>query len=212
MDKERLLALCKQLLADIYMSQRCLNCQMEIAKRIASDNEIIHKEFFLLAKQSFLYSGTIILCKAFEDNEKERPLSIIQILRWAKSSVKLSSIQKEKVADFENRCRSNSVVGKLKYQRDKFYAHNDQISVDDLLEEHSITHQEKMQLIRLAQQVLSFVISVCSGNEYCAFRDVDHSTSDLKNTLNDLHQLYHVDKESIKEYARWCLENGKPTA
>ena len=67
MNEEKILELSERLLADIFIAQRCLNCQMELAQRLVNNEEIIHKEFFILAKQSFLYTGTIILCKAFEE-------------------------------------------------------------------------------------------------------------------------------------------------
>ena len=62
MDKERILELCQRLMWDIFFAERCLNCQTELATRITSGEKLFHEDFFLLAKQSFLYTGTIILC------------------------------------------------------------------------------------------------------------------------------------------------------
>lgn len=207
MNEEKILELSERLLADIFIAQRCLNCQMELAQRLVNNEEIIHKEFFILAKQSFLYTGTIILCKAFEEvSSHNRPFSIMQILQWANCTIELTKQQSQQIEELENEYHNNATIEKLKNQRDKFYAHNDKIDREQLLENCSITHKEKMQLINFAERVLSFIISICSNKEYCAFRDIDHSTNELKNTLNDLHVLYS-DKELLKKYVRRLLQN-----
>lgn len=128
MNEEKILELSERLLADIFIAQRCLNCQMELAQRLVNNEEIIHKEFFILAKQSFLYTGTIILCKAFEEvSPHNRPFSIMQILQWANCTIELTKQQSQQIEELENEYHNNATIEKLKNQRDKFYAHNDKI-------------------------------------------------------------------------------------
>ena len=121
MNEEKILELSERLLADIFIAQRCLNCQMELAQRLVNNEEIIHKEFFILAKQSFLYTGTIILCKAFEEESTHnRPFSIMQILQWAKCTIELTKQQSQQIEELENEYHNNATIEKLKNQRDKF--------------------------------------------------------------------------------------------
>lgn len=211
MDKEKILEYCYRLMADMLMAERCFNCEKILSEKFANDDDIIHSEFFELARQSFLYTGTIILCKAFEDiSEKNKPFSIKQILQWVKCTVKMTKAQKGQLKKLECEYGKKKAIYQLKNLRDKFYAHNDRISPDDLVEKVSLTRAKKLELIDFALKVLSFAISVCKDEPYCCYMDKDESSLRLKLVLEDLDQYHHVIIPQIREQIRG-VDNAKPT-
>ena len=203
MKKEKLLTYSTQLFADIIMAEQCLNCQLEIAKRMANDERIIHKEFFYLARQSFLYTGTMILCKIYEDDCRNKPFSIFQLIRWINNAISLNKEQKSK---FDNLIfeldELSFIIDKLKKQRDSFYAHNDKILVDNAktIEMMNLNHKEKMKLIQFARRFLTFVINMCNGKEGISYTNVDLSVMRLGCVLDDLNRFYTLMEQEIKKY------------
>lgn len=211
MDKEQILEKSKRLMADMFIAERCLKCEKVLSGKIANDEEIIHSPFFELARLSFLYTGTNILCKAFEDiSTKNRPVSINQIIQWVECTLKLTKKQQEQLEKFKNEYNKQKAIEKLKVQRDKFYAHNDRIAPEDLAEESGLTRSEKMSLIHFALRVLSFVIGVCTGDSCCYRDDKDQSAMRLGQILNDLEEYHHVVKPWIYEQAKRSMEDAKP--
>lgn len=193
MDTEKLLELCNRLVADMFMAERCLNCEKLLSEKISSEEKMIHSAFFELARQSFLYTGTIILCKAFEEESTHnRPFSIKQILQWGKCTIKLNKQQAQQIEELENEYQNNVAIEKLKTQRDKFYAHNDKIDPDDLVNTCCLLRNEKLSLIYFALKVLSFVTSLCKQEPVFCYRDRDESTKRLKLILDDLDQYHNV--------------------
>ena len=193
MDREQILELSQRLLADMFMAERCLKCEKVLSEKFANEQEVIHSAFFELARQSFLYTGTIILCKAFEDIDKHnKPYSIDQILKWVECTLKMTKAQREQLAKLQNEYDSYETIERLKDQRDKFYAHNDKISPDDLMDRSGLTRLEKLELIHFAERALSFVIGICEGKPYCRIVDKDESTMRVGLVLNDLEQYHHV--------------------
>jgi len=211
-DRERLLELCKRLLADMFIAERCLNCEEVLSEKFSNGEEVIHSAFFELARQSFLYTGTIILCKAFDSiKEDNKPISIGNILQWLGNTVSLNKEQREQFEKLKCEYQSQKSLVKLKDQRDKFYAHNDKISPEDLVERSTWTRTEKRELIRFALRVLSFVISVCKDEPYCCYRAKDESSMGLKYVLKDLDQYHHVVRPWMWEQLKRSVENDQPT-
>ncbi len=193
MDTEKLLELCNRLVADMFMAERCLNCEKILSEKILSEEKMIHSAFFELARQSFLYTGTIILCKAFEEESTHnRPFSIMQILQWTRNTVKLSQKERAQLEKLENEYQNNVAIEKLKTQRDKFYAHNDKIDPDDLVNTCCLLRNEKLSLIHFALKVLSFVTCLCKQEPVFCYRDRDESTKRLQLILDDLEQYHNV--------------------
>lgn len=187
MEKEKTLQYCSKLLGNIYTAESCLNCNMVIANKIVNDEKIIHEEFFYLAKLSLLYTGTIILCKVF-DNDSDA-ITIKKILNIFKNS-NLTNEQQAKFETFDKEYQENKIIiDKLKIQRDKFYAHNDKIDSEALLEKATVNHKEKMQLIQFVNRVISYSISVLKKEEPTFHVNIDKSTLDLKCVFDDLQYL-----------------------
>ena len=202
MDKGRILEYAEQLLADIFLAQSCLSCQKELSSRIVNGEKILHADFFYLARSSFIYTGTMILCKAFEDDDRNSPFSIFKILIWLSNTVKLNKEQKATIANFETElARLSPIIEKLKTQRDKFYAHNDKQLIDaDCIEKLStLTQEEKENLIWFSIRFLSYVIGVCeNNNDQPTVLQKDLSATALKSILRDLNQ-YHNAINQMKE-------------
>lgn len=211
MDKEQILELSQRLLTEMFIAERCLKCEKILSEKIANGEEIIHDAFFKLARHSFLYTGTIILCKAFEGiSTKNRPISIEQIFQWTECTLKLTEQQRQQLEKFRNEYSSKDTVKRLRTQRDKFYAHNDRISPEDLADESGLTRSEKLKLINFALRALSFVIGVCTG-EPCCYRDgKDESSMRLELVLNDLEEYHKVIKPWMWEQIIRSIDNDQP--
>lgn len=195
MNTEKILKIIEQLLADFCMAKSCLSCEAEISSRIVNEEKIVHEDFFLLARKSFLYTGTIILCKAFEKDDRNSPFSVYQLIKWISNTIKMNKKQQEMLKTIESELNKLSyITDKLKNQRDKFYAHNDKCLIDtsNLESLSNLTRCEKEQLITFGIRALSKLQAICKNEEYayCDYRD--HSTIRLKCVFNDLNKFYEI--------------------
>lgn len=213
MDREQLLEYCHRLLQDLFMAEQCLNCEKILSEKFVNEEDVIHSSFFELTRQSFLYTGTIILCKAYEDIDKNnKPYSINQMLEWVECTIKMTKAQKEQLITIHSEhAEKETIIKKLKEQRDKFYAHNDKISPDDLVDKYELTRFEKLELIHFAVHVLSVVIGICTGKPCGSIVAKDESSMRLKCVLNDLDQYHHVITPWIGEQWKRSVENAQPT-
>lgn len=195
MNTEKILKIIEQLLADFCMSKSCLSCEAEISSRIANEEKMIHEDFFLLARKSFLYTGTIILCKAFEEDDRNSPFSMYQLIKWISNTIKMSNEQKAMLETIKSELdKLSPITDKLKNQRDKFYAHNDKGLLDPskLDSLSNLTRSEKEQLITFGIKALSKLQAICNNEEYAYFDYRDHSTMRLKCVFNDLNKFYEI--------------------
>lgn len=205
MNEERIFEYCKKLLADIVMAKECLDCAQMIGEKVVSDEVAFHENLFLLARNSFLYTGTIILCKAFEEDKRQHPLSVLNILEWTEETLKLKKSQKENISKHKARCKCD-IVDRLKTQRDKFYAHNDKIDLENLEENYSISYQDKMKIIDLAVQILSYIISLCEKAPFSKYHIETKCKTELEILMNEV-AFMNMNKENLQKYIRWCREN-----
>lgn len=197
MNTERLLEIIEQLLADFCIAKSCLSCEAEISSKIVNEEKVIHEEFFLLARESFLYTGTIILCKAFEKDDKNSPLSVYQLIKWVSNTIptKNNKKQKETLRVIELELNNLSpITDKLKNQRDKFYAHNGKGLINPIKLEalSNLTRSEKEQLITFGIRTLSKLRAICKNEEYVYYDYHDHSTMRLKCVFSDLNKFYEI--------------------
>lgn len=203
MNTEKILKIIEQLLADFCMAKSCLSCEAEISSRIVNEEKIVHEDFFLLARKSFLYTGTIILCKAFEKDDRNSPFSMYQLIKWISNTIKMNKQQQEILKTIESELdRLSPIADKLKNQRNKFYAHNDKGLIDPskLDSLSNLTRCEKEQLITFGIESLSKLQAICKNEEYayCDYRD--HSTMRLKCVFNDLNKFYEILKVESERF------------
>lgn len=205
MNTDKILGIIEQLLADFCMAKSCLSCEAEISSRIVNKEKVIHEEFFLLARKSFLYTGTMILCKAFEKNDKNSPFSVYQLIEWVSNTVGKNEKQKEMLnAIRESLDKLSPITNKLKIQRNKFYAHNDKVLIEPAKFESlsNLTRHEKEQLITFGIQTLSKLQAICKNEEYVYYDCLDHSTMRLKCVFTDLNKFYDtlkIESERLHE-------------
>ena len=113
---------------------------------------------------SFLHSGTIILSNVFDERRKDS-VTIFKILKYCQAN-KPSENVKQKIALFNERLKENGKkVKMLMTQRDKFYAHNDKMSPDRLLEIAFITHGDKIELLNLGKRVCEYFHAYSLGEK-----------------------------------------------
>lgn len=195
MDTEKILIIIEQLLADFCMAKSCLNCEAEISSRIVNEEKIVHEDFFLFARKSFLYTGTIILCKAFEKDDRNSPFSMYQLIKWISSTIKMNKKQKAILEAIKLELdKLSPITDKLKKQRDKFYAHNDKELIDPFKLDSlsNLTRCEKEQLIAFGIEALSKLQAICKNEGYAYFDYRDSSTMRLKCVFNDLNKFYDI--------------------
>lgn len=211
MNTEKILKIIEQLLADLCMAKSCLGCEAEISSRIANNGNLIHEDFFLLARSSFLYTGTIILCKAFEKDDRNSPFSIYQLIKWIYNTIKLNEKQQEMLTTIESGLGELSpIIEKLKDQRNKFYAHNDKCLIDQCKFDSlsNLTRKEKNKLIDFGIHALSKLQAVCKKEEYVYYDYCDQSTMRLKCVFNDLNSFYEILKIESEELHKE-IEDGQ---
>lgn len=192
---------CEKLLSDICTAQSCLTCAKKLAKKTVDEEIKYHKEFFNISRLSFLYTGTILLCKCFEnDCNVTNIYKIINIFL----TTNICTIEEKLI--FKNLNKElfelSEITNKLKLQRNRFYAHNDKIDSEKLLEIATVNYSEKEKLITFAKRVLSHSICIIKKEPHSSVVYNDIPAIRLDNVLGDIESYYAI----LKDYQRILKE------
>lgn len=170
MDK-KLKGYVEKILSDLFISKNYLSLYERLSEFRENNTGVYNdfKDFWDFSYNSFLYSGTIILAKVYDkkayDKRDKDSITLYKILNCFKTNKPNENIKKM-IKTFEIELDKNEQrIESLRCQRDKFYAHNDKISVEKLLEIAYLTHGDKLELLELGKRICQYFFAQLSDEK-----------------------------------------------
>lgn len=156
---DRLQKYSELVLADIFISKEYLSLYAKLYELPKDNSEIYDtfKDFWHIAKSSFLYSGTMTLAKVF-DYKDEKAITLHKVLKYSQANKPSGKAKKQIEIFYKELSVNKGKIENLIYQRDKFYAHNDKISTEQLLENAHLTYGDKLELLNLAKRICEYYL------------------------------------------------------
>lgn len=156
---------CERVLSDIFLSKAYLSLYAKLYELPENNSEIYdeYKNFWDIANSSFLYSGTMLLAKVF-DKDRDA-ITISKILKYSKKNNPSEKV-KNKIEIFNKELSKNEKkIKSIIYQRNKFYAHNDKISAEQLLKNAHLTYGDKLELLDLGKKICEYFLAYSRDEE-----------------------------------------------
>ena len=174
----------ERVLVDIFLSKEYLSLYAKLYELPKNNSEIYDtfKDFWHIAKSSFLYSGTITLAKVF-DYKDEQSITLHKILKYSQANKPTEKATKQIEIFYKEIDINKEKIENLIYQRDKFYAHNDKISTKQLLGNAHLTYGDKLELLNLGKKICEYFLAHSQDEKNTPYLVWNQSGSGMFDTI-----------------------------
>lgn len=152
----------KHLLDELYIINEYLDAYISLHNKQVSDLDVLNQTpgFFQLTLHAFLHQFAVMLCRMYENNQRDKPNSISSLIEYLSHNGAYICMSNDEQQDIVGKCKalmdaqSNNNT-KIKKLRDKALTHNDKEWLDkDVWKANSPTIGEYRSMIEVAHEIL----------------------------------------------------------